>query len=163
MTLVSKAIAIRERALAVARRVEWLPLLFVRASMAAVFVPSGWGKLHDLQKVTEFFTELGIPAPGFNATLVAVTELGCGLLLLIGLASRLAAIPLVISMTVAIITAKRADISGIVDLFAMDEFVYIVMAIVVLVLGAGALSVDGQLGRRFARRSPASSAQESRP
>jgi putative oxidoreductase len=64
------------------------------------------------------------------------------LLLLVGLFSRLAALPLVVSMTIAIITAKRADISGVTDLFAVDEFVYIVMAIVVVVLGPGLISVD---------------------
>jgi len=60
-------------------------------------------------------------------------------------------------MTVAIITAKRADLSGITDLFAVDEFVYIVMAAVVLVFGAGTVSADGLLGRWLSKRSPARS------
>ena len=149
MNLATMILAARERVLGFARKLDWLPLLLVRASLAAVFVPTGWGKLHDLEKVTGFFTELGIPAPHFNAVLVAVSELGCGSLLLIGLVSRLAAVPLIISMTIAILTAKRADISGVTDLFAVDEFIYIVMAIVVLVLGAGAISVDGLLARRM--------------
>jgi putative oxidoreductase len=149
MNLVDRLLAIRDRLLAWARKLEWLPLLLVRLSLAAVFVPSGWGKLHDLEKVTGFFTELGIPAPHFNATLVAVSELGCGAFLLVGLLSRLAAVPLVFSMTIAIITAKRADLSGVTDLFAVDEFIYIVMAIVVMVLGAGLVSVDGLVARRM--------------
>ena len=141
-----------DRLLGLARKSEWLPLLLVRASLAAVFIPSGWGKLHDLGKVTGFFTELGIPAPHFNAVLVALSELGCGSLLLVGLASRPAAIPLVVSMVIAILTAKRADISGITDLFAVDEFIYIVMAAVVVVFGAGAVSLDGLVARRLSRR-----------
>jgi len=141
-----------DRLLGLARKSEWLPLLLVRASLAAVFIPSGWGKLHDLGKVTGFFTELGIPAPHFNAVLVALSELGCGSLLLVGLASRPAAIPLVVSMVIAILTAKRADISGITDLFAVDEFIYIVMAAVVVVFGAGAVSLDGLVARRLPRR-----------
>ena len=141
--------SMRRRALAVARRLEWLPLLLFRASLASVFVPSGWGKLHDLAKVTGFFTELGIPAPHLNAVVVAVSELVCGSLLLAGLLSRVAAVPLVVSMTIALITAKRLDIHGVVDLFAVDEFIYIVLAIAVIVLGAGAVSVDGQLARRL--------------
>ena len=149
MDLSKTILASRDRLLALARKLEWLPLLLVRLSLAAVFVPSGWGKLHDLGKVTGFFTELGIPAPHFNATLVAVSELGCGALLLVGVLSRLAAMPLVISMTIAIITAKRADLSGVTDLFAVDEFIYIVMAIVVIVLGAGLVSVDGLVARRM--------------
>ena len=144
-----KVLAVRSRALGVARKLDWLPLLLVRLSLAAVFVPSGWGKLHDLEKVTGFFTELGIPAPHLNAVVVAVSELVCGSLLLVGLLSRLAAVPLVISMTIAIITAKRADLGGVVDLFAVDEFIYVVMAIVMIVIGAGALSVDGLVARRM--------------
>jgi len=73
----------------------------------------------------------------------------CGSLLLAGLLSRVAAVPLVVSMTIALITAKRLDIHGVVDLFAVDEFIYIVLAIAVIVLGAGAVSVDGQLARRL--------------
>jgi putative oxidoreductase len=151
MNPVERLLAIRDRLLAWARKLEWLPLLLVRLSLAAVFVPSGWGKLHDLGKVTGFFTERGIPAPRFNAVLVAVSELGCGAFLLVGLLSRLAAVPLVFSMTIAIITAKRADLSGVTDLFAVDEFIYIVMAIVVMVLGAGLVSVDGLMARRMKR------------
>jgi putative oxidoreductase len=149
MQLLEKVLLVRSRALAVARKLDWLPLLLVRLSLAAVFVPSGWGKLHDLAKVTGFFTELGIPAPHLNAVVVAVSELVCGSLLLVGLLSRFAAVPIVISMTIAIVTAKRADLSGAVDLFAVDEFIYIVMAIVVFVIGAGAASVDGQVPRRM--------------
>jgi putative oxidoreductase len=144
-----------DRVLAVARKLEWLPLLLLRASLASVFITSGWGKIHDLAKVTGFFTELGIPAPHFNAVLVALSELVCGTLLLVGLGARLAALPLIVSMTVAIVTAKRADIASVVDLFSVDEFIYIVMLIAVIVFGAGALSVDGLAARRLARRAPA--------
>src|SRR5438067_2388770 len=84
-------------------RLDWLPLLFVRLCLAAVFIPTGWGKLHDLAKVTDFFTELGIPWPHLNAVVVAVSELGCGALLLVGALSRLAAMPLIVSMTIAIL------------------------------------------------------------
>jgi putative oxidoreductase len=149
MDLLKRLLAMRDRLLALARKLEWLPLLLVRLSLAAVFVPSGWGKIHDLEKVTGFFTELGIPAPHFNAVLVALSELGCGVLLLVGAATRLAAVPIVISMTIAIITAKRADISGVTDLLAVDEFIYIVMAVVVVVLGAGLVSVDGLVARKW--------------
>jgi putative oxidoreductase len=139
----------RDRLLAATRRLEWLPPLLVRLCLAAVFIPTGWGKLHDLGKVTAFFTELGIPLPHLNAVVVAVSELGCGALLVIGLLSRLAVLPLIVSMMVAIITAKRADLAGPVDLFAVDEFIYLVLAVVILVLGAGAISADGVAARRL--------------
>jgi putative oxidoreductase len=130
-------------------RLEWLPLLLLRLCLAAVFIPSGWGKLHDLQKVTDFFTELGIPWPHLNAVVVAFSEFVCGGLLLLGAFSRLAAIPLIVSMTIAILTARRGDVHGVADLFALDELIYMALAIAILVLGAGAVSADGLLARRF--------------
>lgn len=132
-------------------KIAWLPPLLIRASLAAVFVPTGWGKLHNLQKVTGFFASLGIPHPHFNAVLVASTELICGSLILVGLLTRLAALPLIVSMTVAIVTAKREDIEGVADLFALSEFVYIVLLVALVVGGAGALSLDGPIARLRAR------------
>jgi len=148
MPFLDTLLSLRRRALAIAGKLDWLPPLLLRACLAAVFVPTGWGKLHDLGKVTAYFTELGIPAPHLNAVVVAFCELVCGSLLLVGFLSRLAAIPLVVSMTVAIVTARRPDIGGVVDLFALDEFIYLAMAVVVIVMGAGAVSVDAQLARR---------------
>ena len=146
-----------DRLVAMANRGAPVALLLLRICLAAVFIPSGWGKLHDLGKVTEFFTELGIPAPHLNAIVVAMCELGCGILLLLGLLSRAAALPLIASMAVAIVTAKRADITGIADLFALDELIYAALLFVVVALGPGRFALDA-LARRFTARveSPAS-------
>jgi putative oxidoreductase len=132
----------RELMLAWVLRAKPMALLLVRCSLSAVFVPSGWGKIHDLAKVTGYFTELGIPLPHANALLVSLTELVCGALLLVGLGARLAALPIVANMTVAIITAKRDDVHGVVDMFALDEFLYIVMSLVVVAFGSGLFSLD---------------------
>ena len=137
----------RQRTLTWARQGQPLALLLLRLSLAAIFLPSGWGKIHDLAKVTSYFTELGIPMPHANAILVSMTELGCGALLLVGLAARLAALPIVANMAVAIVTAKRDDVHGVVDLFALDEFLYIVMSLVVVVLGSGLISLDTLVAR----------------
>src|SRR5437763_12646395 len=96
--------SVRARAVDLLSNVSWLPPLFARLTLGVVFVSSGWGKVHDLGKVTQFFTSLGIPAPAFNAALVGWTELICGGLLLVGLLTRLAACPLIVSMIVAIAT-----------------------------------------------------------
>src|SRR5262249_3554507 len=111
------------------------------------FIGTGWGKLHSLAKVTAYFTDLKIPFPAFNAHLVAGTEFICGLLLLIGLAARLAALPLVVVMIVAIISAKLGDLEGVSDLFGRQQRDDIVLAVVVAVLGAGPLSLDRLLAR----------------
>lgn len=130
------------------QKLNWFPVLLARISLGSVFILSGWGKLHSLDKVTEFFTELGIPFASFNAGLVGLTEFTCGILILIGLLTRLASIPLIATMVVAIITAKREDIGGITDLLALEEFVYIVIFLWFLVQGAGKISIDNLICRR---------------
>src|SRR5271154_7277353 len=71
-------------------------LLFVRAYWGFQISQNGWGKLHNLGHVTEFFASLNLPAPGFTAAFVASAEFVCGVLLLLGLISRFAALVLVI-------------------------------------------------------------------
>jgi putative oxidoreductase len=148
------ASVIRDRVKAWSRKSSFLPLALTRITLGGLFVSTGWGKVHHLDKVTGFFTELGIPAPAFNATLVGWSELVCGALLLLGLASRLASIPLLISMTVALLTAKRGEIHGLPDLFGQVEFTYVCMLVVVLVLGPGAASLDAVIARAVDRRAP---------
>jgi putative oxidoreductase len=112
-----------------------------------VFVTSGWGKVHNLEKVTEFFTELGIPAPGFQAVFVSNVELICGALLCLGLATRLVAIPLICTMVVAILTAKLSELSGIPDLLGTSEFAYIAMLGWLVLAGPGSASLDALIVR----------------
>lgn len=132
----------------------WLPALLTRLVLFAVFAPAGWGKLHSLARVTAYFTDLGVPLPHVSAGLVAVTEFAGGVLLLIGLGARLAAVPLVATMTVAIATAKRDKITGLLDLLSLEEFVYVVLLVWICVAGAGLVSADGLIARRLARRTP---------
>lgn len=132
-------------------KLSFLGPLLARVAVGTVFLLTGWGKLHNLDGVTEFFTQLGIPAPGFHATLVATTEFVGGLLLLVGLGSRLAALPLATTMTVALLTAKRADIEGIVGLFGQPEFLYLIVFVWIAAGGAGAISIDRLIARRWLR------------
>jgi len=48
-------------------------LLAVRLYWGCQLAQNGWGKLHNLSNVTEFFTSLGIPAPGPTAAFVLMT------------------------------------------------------------------------------------------
>src|SRR5258707_7321676 len=66
-------------------------LLAVRLYWGWQFMQTGWGKLTDIGKVIGFFTDLGIPAPALNAYFVSALEFGGGLLLILGLGSRLIA------------------------------------------------------------------------
>ena len=113
---------------------------------------TGWGKVHNLEKVTGFFTSLGIPAPHFHAILVGYSELLCGTLLVVGLLTRLATIPLIVSMIVAILTAKLPDLHGLFDLVGFDEFTYLVVLVMIAILGPGAVSLDAVVARRLGWR-----------
>jgi putative oxidoreductase len=130
------------RILAATRNLDWFPPLLARVTLGVLFLSTGWGKVHHLDRVILYFGELGIPAPVFNATLVAWTELVCGSLLLAGLFSRMAATPLIVSMTVALATAKAPYIHGLADLFGQVEFTYIVLLVLVVIGGPGAISLD---------------------
>jgi putative oxidoreductase len=127
-------------------------LLAVRLYWGWQFMQAGWGKLHDIGKVIGFFTDLGIPAPVLNAYFVSVLEFGGGLLLLLGLGSRLIALPLVIDMIVAYITADREALFSIIsnpDKFtAAAPYTFLVASLLVLIFGPGRFSLDALVTRR---------------
>src|SRR5271167_1514963 len=82
-------------------------LLFVRLYWGFQIAQNGWGKLHNLANVTTFFASLGLPAPGPTAVFVSTFELVGGILLFVGLGSRLIGLMLAVDMFVAYITADR--------------------------------------------------------
>jgi putative oxidoreductase len=127
----------------------WLGPTLGRIVVGVVFVQSGWGKLHDLPSVTEYFASLGLPNPGFQAALASTTELVCGALLLAGLATRFAVVPLIITMCVAIRTALWDQVDGIASTFSMIEGLYIVLCVWLGTTGAGPLSIDARLARWY--------------
>jgi putative oxidoreductase len=131
---------------------RWLPPLLARLSVGWVFVESGWGKLHQLDKVTAFFESLQIPAPAFQAALVAGTEWVGGILLIAGLFSRLAGIPLSVILVVAIATAKASEYHGFSDLVGFSEYLYLLLLVFIVVQGPGALACDTLLARFIKRR-----------
>ena len=139
------------RLLDLARFLSWLPPLAARFTLGWLFIQSGWGKLHHLDKVVAFFTSLGLPAPSFQAHLVATTEFAGGLLVLAGLCTRLAALPLSTIMVVAILTAKRDELHGFSDLIGFPEFLYILLLIWLAVAGPGLLSLDTLLSGKLKR------------
>ena len=60
--------------ISVASRLDSAFLLIVRLYWGVQMAQTGWGKLHSLERVTDFFTTLGIPAPGVNAVFIAALE-----------------------------------------------------------------------------------------
>jgi putative oxidoreductase len=128
-------------------------LLAVRLYWGWQFMETGWGKLNDIGKVIGFFTDLGIPAPALNAYFVSALEFGGGILLMLGLGSRLIALPLAIDMLVAYITADREALFSIFsnpDKFtAAAPYTFLIASLIVLIFGPGRISADAFLTWRM--------------
>lgn len=134
------------------KKLSWAPPLVARVSVGLMFMGTGWGKIHNIPKVTEFFTNLGIPAPGFHAHVVALSELCCGTALVVGFLVRFASIPLLVTMTVAILTAKRSEINELNDLLGMSEYLLGVVLFWLFVEGGGPLTLDHLITRKLRRK-----------
>lgn len=138
-----------------------LLLLALRLIYGGQFLVAGYGKLQHLEKVTAFFTHLGIPAPGFNAALVGTTEAVGGALLVIGLGTRLAAVPLVIAMIVAYLTAHAADAFNSLKAFTgQPPYQFLLASLILLAFGPGWASADALIRRRFRPRHPSTNMEE---
>ena len=121
-------------------------LLFLRVYFFSQLFMTGQGHLAHIGKVADFFVTLGIPLPTQNAYLSSTVECFGSLLLIIGLASRLTAVPVAVTMAVAYLTA---DFEAITSFFSdpdkfvkADPFPYFICALIVLVFGPGRFSVD---------------------
>jgi len=137
-------------------------LLLVRLYWGWQFIQTGWGKINNIPKVTGFFTDLGIPFPGLNAHFIAGLEFAGGILLVLGLASRLIAVPLTINMLVAYITADREALFSVISdpdkFYAAAPYTFLVASLIVLIFGPGKFAVDAWIA--WKRRSIADHAAE---
>ena len=148
--MIRYALAARAFVLKVSGALAWVAPTLARLTLGLVFVGTGWGKLHNLPRVVDYFTSLGIPAPQLQAPFVAGVELVGGLLILAGLFTRVASVPMAATMVVALLTAKRGDIQGLTDLFGTIEWLYLVGFAFLAAYGPGALSLDALLVHRLA-------------
>ncbi len=127
-------------------------LLLVRLYWGWQFVTTGWGKLHNLGHVIDFFHSLGIPAPGVMAPFVATLEFVGGILLIVGLGSRIIGLLLAGNMLVAYITSDREALSSVFSdpgkFYVADPFTFMFAALIVLVFGAGLYSLDALIAKR---------------
>ena len=131
-------------------------LLVVRLYWGWQLVQSGWGKLHHLDKVTDFFTSLNLPAPGVTSHFVSGLEFVGGLLLILGLGSRLIGLILSVNMLVAYWTADRDALFAVFSdpgkFYNADPYTFLFASAMVLVFGAGLFSVDALLKKRYRGR-----------
>ena len=145
--------------------------ILVRLSLGFVFVLEGYQKLimPDALGAGRFAT-IGIPWPGLMGPVVGVVELVCGLMLLAGFFARVAAVPLIVIMIVAIVSTKIPILLGrdwlIFNVRNLDRYGFLSMthesrtdvamlleALFILLSGAGRWSIDASRSHR--RRAPA--------
>jgi uncharacterized membrane protein YphA (DoxX/SURF4 family) len=131
--------------------------VLVRLIVGAVFLSEGIQKfLFPAALGAGRFAKIGIPWPELSAPFVGVFEIGCGLLVLVGLGTRLVAIPLIIDMLVAIATTKIPMLfkSGFWSTAheARADWSMILGVTFLLIVGGGTWSLDAWLARRRTAR-----------
>src|SRR5580704_12199329 len=140
-------------------------LLVVRLYWGWQLSQNGWAKLHNLPHVTEFFASLGLPAPAFTAAFVSTFEFVAGILLALGLLSRIAALGIVIDMFVAYWTGDRPSLLAFFsdpDKFSnAAPFIFLFVGLIILIFGPGKLSLDTLLKRMMGKGKYSDSAETS--
>jgi len=134
-------------------------VIIIRLVVGAVFLSEGIQKFlfpNDLG--VGRFIKIGIPAPQIMAPFVGVVEIVCGALLLVGLLTRLAAVPLIIDMLVAISTTKIPLLvkSGFWAMAheARTDYAMLLGSIFLLIVGAGAWSLDRKVSKPKSQAEP---------
>ena len=127
--------------------------LLIRLMVGGVFLSEGVQKFLFPEALgVGRFIKIGIPAPHFFAPFVGYVEIICGALLILGLLTRLAAIPLLIDITVAILTTKIPMLtkSGVWPTLheARTDYCMWLGLLFLLLVGAGPLSADARMARR---------------
>jgi putative oxidoreductase len=121
---------------------EWIVQLLVRLFVGYFFMETGWGKLHNLDGFARRFAGWGIPWPHFNAALSAYTEFIGGLLTMFGIGTGLVSIPMIINMLVAILKVNLLSVNNLDDFVELDEPLYALTYLWLLISGPGWVSVD---------------------
>lgn len=155
MNITSRIARIHEAFSQSLSRLESLLLLAIRLYWGFQFTQDGWGKLTHLDKVTDFFGTLNLPAPHATALLVALAELIGGILFGLGIASRLTSLVLFVNMTMAYLSVPddRVNFSHILskpdDFYGATPYTYWFAALLILILGPGSFAIDTLLRKLF--------------
>src|SRR6201984_3073592 len=151
--LITKVRQLHERFIGLVSYLQSPFLLFVRLYWGWQHAQSGWGKLHHLSNVGEYFGTLGLPMPAQMAVFIACVEFFGGIFLALGLASRITALVLTVNLTMAYVIGDReAMLSFFSDpdkFIAAAPFAFLVVALIVLIFGAGRISVDTAIASLF--------------
>lgn len=135
-------------------RASALPALIVRAGVGLMFLGGAIHKATHLSEFVAYFAQLHIPAPQLQAPFVVAVEFFGGLLLMLGLGTRPAALLLSGTMVVALATAAipdhkiHASWRGLLDFLYLPEWLLLCLLGWLIFVGAGRLSVDHGLRKR---------------
>src|ERR1700759_3828570 len=127
-------------------------LLAMRLYWGFQFAQTGWGKLHNLAKITGFFASLNIPAPGLAAPAISLLEFVGRILLMLGLFSRPIAFLLACNMFIAYWTADHEALTSVFSdpgkFYVADPYTFLFVSLMVLIFSAGYFAVDTLIAKR---------------
>jgi putative oxidoreductase len=126
----------------IAAHFAWAGPLIMRIIVGYTFMLTGWGKLTNLAQVTENFVGWGIPLPNILTPFVSGVECFGGIMLILGLFTRIPAAMLAVVMIVAIRSAKWGDIDSLETLLGFEEATYFAAFMWLAIAGPGAASLD---------------------
>lgn len=121
---------------------SWAGPLLMRLITGYVFMLTGWGKLNNLPQMIQNFTEWGIPFPKILTPFVSGVECFGGIMLMLGLFTRIPAAMLAVVMVVAVKSAKWGDVDSLETLFGFEEATYFAAFLWLAIAGPGAASLD---------------------
>jgi len=133
----------------------WAAPLLMRLVVGYVFMLTGWGKLNNLPQMIQNFTEWGIPFPRILTPFVSGVECFGGVMLILGLFTRIPAVMLAVVMIVAIRAAKWDDIDSLETLLGFEEVTYFAAFVWLAIAGPGAISLDRLLLRATGQKADA--------
>jgi len=123
-------------------------ILLIRIPVGLIFLTQGILKYIDPGMGVARFTRIGFPYPYFTAHFVGTFEIVCGALVLLGLWTRAAAVPLLIVISTAIVTTKIPELSRPNQGFwfmvsdARTDFAMFCSLLFLIASGGGAWSLD---------------------
>jgi len=126
----------------VASYIQWLGPLFARLVVGEIFITAGWGKLQNLDQITENFISWGIPFPHVLTPFTSGAEFVCGILIILGLFTRISAGILGVIMIVAIKSALWDQVDSLDTLLGFSETAYLAIFFWLAIAGAGKASID---------------------
>ena len=126
-------------------------LAFVRVYWGWQLAQSGWGKLHNLSNVTDFFMSLNLPFAAQTAFFISCVEFFGGIFLALGLLSQTTALVLTVNMIVAYVTADREALLSIFSdpekFYAAAPYTFLVASVIILLFGPGKFALDALVCR----------------